>query len=94
MKRARKARGYKKTGERSQNMCTGCFSFHCDPMMDSPLWALKKHKRHSKGQCVACGKKPCKCKSTLSLPLRKSEDEIKSKENEKIQRSCFHQRGK
>jgi len=73
-KKARKPREYKLTGERSQNLCTGCFGFGCDPMQRPP----HVDERLRAGLCPACGKAPCTCKSTLERPLRKKQSECSS----------------
>lgn len=71
MPKKRKPRGYKLTGEKSQDMCPGCIAFHCDPMSMSRKFQAKIRKRIGAGVCPACGAKPivkygrkiCKCKS-------------------------------
>jgi hypothetical protein len=81
VKKARKARGVKLNGRMSEDMCSGCYSFMCDPGGDSKEWSAKKHKRYILKVCIACGSNPCKCKSTLDLPLRKNFKELTSVKN-------------
>jgi len=65
IKKKRKRRGIKKNGYRSLDLCTGCYSFHCDPMMMSRKFSNKIRERLKAGLCPACGSNPCKCKSSL-----------------------------
>lgn len=64
-KKKRKPRGIKADGTRSQDLCTGCYSFGCDPMAMSYKFQAKIRKRLKAGLCPACGHKPCTCKSSL-----------------------------
>lgn len=66
-KKARKPRGVKQDGTKSENMCPGCISFGCDPMSMSHKFRQKIKTRKSAGTCPACGNNPCKCKSSLSV---------------------------
>jgi len=61
MKKARKPRT---TGE---NMCPDCFSFGCNPMSMSHKFSAKIDKRRAAGLCGACGRMPCRCKSSMSV---------------------------
>lgn len=83
MKKARKPRGWKLTGIRSEDMCKGCLSFDCDPFTDGFRWRKKKEKRLDAGLCPSCGHNPCACKSTLDLPYRKKTKELTSLKNAK-----------
>lgn len=89
-KKARKPRGWKLNGERSQDMCTGCLSFGCDPFSDSYAWDKKKRKRAAAGLCKSCGHNPCTCKSTLNKPYRKSVEDLTSKKNAVIRKITFN----
>lgn len=66
--RTRQDRGVKLNGEKSLDLCTGCYSFHCDPMSMSPAFQAKIHDRLRQGRCPACGKPKgfCSCKSVLA----------------------------
>lgn len=68
VRRKRKPRGYKKNGRRSYDMCPWCYSPNCDPMAGSFKYQEKIHKRLSNGQCPACGKVKCTCKSSVLSP--------------------------
>jgi hypothetical protein len=70
VKKARKPRGFKLNGHRSDDMCT-CFSFGCDPMAMSHKFTAKINKRLRAGLCGACGSNPCKCKSSLTIKREK-----------------------
>lgn len=67
IKKQRKPRGYKATGERALDMCQGCIAFNCDPGSMSRKFSDKVHRRLAAGQCHACGhpKEACRCKSSL-----------------------------
>lgn len=45
MKKARKPRGIKKDGTMSEDMCSCCLSFCCDPMTMSQAWQDKVYRR-------------------------------------------------
>lgn len=65
LKKQRKPRGIKLDGRRSKDMCPGCYSFNCDPMMMSWKFQDKIDRRIEEGVCPACGNDPCRCKSSL-----------------------------
>lgn len=88
-------RGVKLNGDRSLDLCTGCYSFHCDPMSMSLAFQEKISRRLRQGRCPACGKPAgfCTCKSVLpghgevkkimthnNKKLRKAERDIKLRE--------------
>lgn len=58
---------FKPVGERKKrttgmDMCS-CGAFHCDEMMMSnPFYLRKRNDRARNKLCIACGKNPCKCK--------------------------------
>lgn len=58
----RKKRGLKLNGEPSYDLCSCCYSPHCNPSFRHP----KVEKRLYDGLCPACGEPHdlCKCKST------------------------------
>ena len=66
-KKARKSRGNRADGNVSLDMCPDCFAFNCDPMSMSQKFRAKVRRRREAGLCGACGKKPCQCKSSLSV---------------------------
>ena len=70
MKKARKPRGIKKDGTMSQDMCSCCLSFCCDPMTMSQAWQDKVYRRRQANVCVSCGHNPCRCKSSEKLRTR------------------------
>lgn len=45
------------------DLCSGCYSFECNPMTMSKKFQSKVSKRLKDGLCVACGKEKCACKS-------------------------------
>ena len=65
VKKQRKPRGIKLTGEKSLNMCPCCKAFHCDPMSMSHKFDDQQDQRRRAGVCTACGHNPCVCKSEL-----------------------------
>lgn len=77
----RKPRGIKKNGQRSYNLCTGCYARNCDPMARSPKFDAMVHRRLEAGVCVACGYNPCRCKSSLfvKVPVMKTHNNKQSK---------------
>jgi hypothetical protein len=66
-KKARKPRGIGKDGLRSYNLCTGCYSYNCDPGTMSLKFIEMVSWRRKNNLCVGCGHNPCTCKSSLSL---------------------------
>ena len=59
----KKARKPRTTG---MDMCE-CGRFNCDPFGLSPRIARKLDTRREQGLCIACGKNPCTCKSSLAV---------------------------
>lgn len=77
----RKPRGYKKTGERSYDLCPCCYSPNCDPMANSLKFGAMVRRRRDAGVCVACGYNPCRCKSssTIKTPVMRTHDNKRTK---------------
>ena len=49
-----------------QNLCSGCYSYNCDPQtMSNPFFLAKVEKRRKLNLCVSCGNNPCKCKNNV-----------------------------
>lgn len=67
-RKRRKPRGYKKSGERSYDMCPWCYKPGCDPFGGSARYRQKIEKRLAAGRCPACGKTSCSCKSSVLTP--------------------------
>ena len=61
----RKPRGTKLNGEKSYDMCEGCYMPFCDSFAASEKYRHKIHSRLKTGVCPACGHNPCRCKSKL-----------------------------
>ncbi len=61
--RKRKPRGIKKSGQKSWDLCKGCYYRGCDPANGGSRADKKIRKRLSLGLCPACGHDPCTCKS-------------------------------
>lgn len=78
IRKKRKPRGFKKTGQRSYDMCPYCYHPGCDPMAGSPKYQAKIHRRLDEGKCPACSKVKCTCKSSV-LPQRAFEEREKSR---------------
>lgn len=77
----RKPRGIKLNGHKSYNLCTCCYSPHCDPMANSPKFSMMIERRKRAGVCVACGYNPCRCKSsnTNRVPVIQTHNNKKTK---------------
>ena len=70
-KKGRKPRSVKADGvHMGMDMCPHCIAFNCDPLSMSPKFRNKIGKRLENNLCPSCGKNPCKCKSSDSLPER------------------------
>lgn len=70
-KKGRKPRSVKADGiHMGMDMCPHCIAFNCDPSSMSRKFLDKIDKRMKNKLCPACGKNPCQCKSSDSLPER------------------------
>ena len=83
IRKKRKPRGTKLSGEKSYDMCTGCYMPFCDPFAASPKYRAKIEKRLREGKCPACGQYDCKCKSSILTPEQFVEKERSRHENAK-----------
>lgn len=77
----RKPRGLKLSGEKSYNLCPGCYSPYCDPSLRHP----NVERRLRAGLCPACGKPKdrCSCRSSLEakVPIMVTHNNRKERKN-------------
>lgn len=53
---------FKQDGVRTNNYCTHCGMYNCDPMFWTPTPAnLKRNHRSRNNECIGCGKPEGKC---------------------------------